>query len=291
MTGAGVRHGAGVPRRVGDSDSRLRHVRARRPSWPPQEGPVGAFCMGIFTTLLATPCSGPFLGPVFGYTISQPPVVTYLVFGSVGVGMALPYLLIGAFPSLVSWLPKPGEWMDTLKQLLGFVLLATVVYLFSTINPDYFLATLALVFSIWFGCWIIGRAPAWAEAAYKRREWLRRASPRRRSSAAASFALLSPSEVAAAVAALLAGGAGRGAGRRQDGAGRLHRQLVPHLQDEPQAGDQPPRGARAGRAQRRRARCWPTGPTRTTRSSRPSPSSTAAAFRCWRSTRPTRTPR
>jgi cytochrome c biogenesis protein CcdA len=138
-----------------------------------QEGLVGAFCMGVFTTLLATPCAGPFLGPVFGYTISQPPIVTYFVFGAVGLGMALPYLAIGAFPSLVAWLPKPGAWMDTLKQLMGFVLLATVVYLFWTINTDYFLPTLALLFSIWFGCWIIGRVPLWAEAAYRRRAWLK----------------------------------------------------------------------------------------------------------------------
>ncbi len=158
-----------------------------------QEGPFGAFCMGIFTTLLATPCSGPFLGPVFGYTISQPPVVTYLVFGSVGIGMALPYLLVGAFPSLVAWLPKPGAWMDTLKQLLGFVLLATVVYLFSTLSQDFFLPTLALLFAIWFGCWIVGRTPAWAETHVKRKEWLKGVV------AAAvigvtSFVLLSPSE-------------------------------------------------------------------------------------------------
>ncbi len=158
-----------------------------------QEGPVGAFCMGVFTTLLATPCSGPFLGPVFGFTISQPPAVTYLVFASVGVGMALPYLVIGAFPELVSRLPKPGAWMDTLKQLLGFVLLATVVYLFSTISPEYFLPTLALLFSLWFGCWIIGRAPAWAELAYKRTEWIKGVA------AAAilgggSFLMLSPSQ-------------------------------------------------------------------------------------------------
>jgi thiol:disulfide interchange protein len=128
-----------------------------------QEGPVGAFCMGIFTTLLATPCSGPFLGPVFGYTASQPPLVTYLVFGSVGLGMGLPYLLIGLFPSLVSWLPKPGQWMETLKHLLGFVLLGTVVWLFSTIHHDYFLATLTLLFGIWFGCWLIGYIPIYAE--------------------------------------------------------------------------------------------------------------------------------
>jgi thiol:disulfide interchange protein len=137
-----------------------------------EEGPFGAFCMGIFTTLLATPCSGPFLGPVFGFTLSQPAAVTFLVFGSVGVGMGLPYLLIGFFPSLVSWLPKPGAWMETLKHLLGFVLLGTVVYLFSTINEDYFLATLSLLFGIWFACWSIGRVPVYAELDQKVRGWV-----------------------------------------------------------------------------------------------------------------------
>lgn len=136
-----------------------------------QEGPFGAFCMGIFTTLLATPCSGPFLGPVFGYTITQPPSTTYIVFGSVGLGMALPYLLVGAFPQLVSWLPKPGPWMEKLKEGLAFVLLATVVYLFSTIHHDYHLATLALLFSIWFGLWIVGHTPVWADRADRLRGW------------------------------------------------------------------------------------------------------------------------
>jgi len=136
-----------------------------------QEGMFGAFCMGVITTLLAVPCSGPFLGPVLGYTISQPPSVTYLVFASIGLGMAMPYLLIGAFPPLVSWLPKPGAWMDTLKNLMGFALLATVVYLFSTLNHDYFIATLALLVGIWFACWIVGRIPAYAEANVRFRSW------------------------------------------------------------------------------------------------------------------------
>jgi thiol:disulfide interchange protein len=157
-----------------------------------QEGPVGAFCMGIFTTLLATPCSGPLLGPIFGYTIGQPPAVTYMVFGAIGLGMALPYLLVGAFPAIVAWLPKPGEWMDTFKQVIGFVLLGSVVYLFSTLNSDYFLPTLALIFAIWFGCWIIGRTPAWAEPEFKRWAWVRGIA-----AAAvlggASFVLLAPS--------------------------------------------------------------------------------------------------
>ncbi len=136
-----------------------------------QEGPSGAFFKGIFTTLLATPCSGPFLGPVFGYTLSQPPIATYIIFGSVGLGMASPYLVIGAFPALVRWLPKPGEWMETFKQLMGFVLLGTVVYLFSTLNHEYFIPTLAAVIGVWLCCWIIGRVPIYEDTSKQLRQW------------------------------------------------------------------------------------------------------------------------
>jgi len=136
-----------------------------------QEGAAGAFFKGIFTTLLATPCSGPFLGPVFGYTLAQPPLATYLIFASVGVGMASPYVIIGAFPALVRWLPKPGEWMETFKQVMGFVLLGTVVYLFSTISADYFIPTLALVVGVWFACWIIGRVPIYEDTSKQIRQW------------------------------------------------------------------------------------------------------------------------
>jgi len=137
-----------------------------------REGPLGAFMMGVFTTILATPCSGPFLGPTFGYLISQPVHITYTVFASVGLGMALPYLLIGMVPSLVSWLPKPGAWMDTFKQLMAFVLLGTVVWLCSAIPADYFIATLSLLFGIWFACWWVGRTPLTASSAAKMMAWL-----------------------------------------------------------------------------------------------------------------------
>jgi thiol:disulfide interchange protein len=136
------------------------------------EGASGAFFKGIFTTLLATPCSGPFLGPVFGYTLTQPPTVTYLIFFSVGLGMASPYLVIGAFPGLVKWLPKPGAWMETFKQLMGFVLLGTVVYLFSTINSDWFIPTLALVMGVWLACWWIGRVPVYEETSKQVWAWI-----------------------------------------------------------------------------------------------------------------------
>jgi suppressor for copper-sensitivity B len=137
-----------------------------------QEGIAGAFFKGIFTTLLATPCSGPFLGTVFGSLLRQPPQVIYLVFASIGLGMTSPYLVIGAFPRLVRWLPKPGPWMETFKQLMGFVLLGTVVYLFTLVDPDYRIATLALVMGTWFACWLIGRVPVYEPAGKQLTAWV-----------------------------------------------------------------------------------------------------------------------
>jgi thiol:disulfide interchange protein len=108
---------------------------------------------------------------VFAYTLAQPPIVTYILFASVGLGMAAPYLLLGAFPSLVKVLPKPGPWMDTLKQLMGFVLLGTVVYLFATINADWFIPTLALMMATWLACWIIGQVPVYENVGKQLRAW------------------------------------------------------------------------------------------------------------------------
>ncbi len=136
----------------------------------------GAFFKGMFTTLLATPCSGPFLGSAFGWTLSQPPVVTYMVFGSVGLGMASPYLVLGAFPSLISFIPKPGQWMETFKEVLAFVLLGTVVYLFSTITEEYYIATLALIVGVWFACWWVGRLSFTMNPQMRSVHWLGAAS-------------------------------------------------------------------------------------------------------------------
>ncbi|TWT47815.1 protein-disulfide reductase DsbD family protein [Botrimarina hoheduenensis] len=136
-----------------------------------QEGLSGAFFKGIFTTILATPCSGPFLGPVFGFTLGQPPAITLLIFGFVGLGMASPYLLIGLFPSLVAWLPKPGAWMETFKQLMGFVLMGTVVYLFSTVSTDLYLPALTTLVAIALACWWIGRTPITASPVARSTAW------------------------------------------------------------------------------------------------------------------------
>lgn len=136
-----------------------------------KEGFTGAFAKGVITTVLATPCSGPCLGTALGFAFTKPPLVVYLMFACIGLGMACPYLLIGAFPHLLRFLPKPGAWMDTFKQVMGFVLLGTVVYLMSLVKTVYFIPTLALLFGLWAACWWIGRTPLYAEFPKKLRAW------------------------------------------------------------------------------------------------------------------------
>lgn len=128
-----------------------------------QEGASGAFFKGVLATFLGTACSGPLLGPVIGSTLGKHPAVVYLVICSIGVGMALPYLVIGAFPALIRWLPKPGAWMETFKELMAFLLLGAVVFLISTLSPQYIIPTLTLIVGLWFACWWIGKLPITAE--------------------------------------------------------------------------------------------------------------------------------
>jgi len=136
-----------------------------------QEGPAGAFFKGVMSTILATPCSGPFLGTVFGFTVNQSTAVIYLIFTCIALGMASPYLVIGAFPALIRWLPKPGAWMDTFKQLIGFTLMGAVVFLLSTVEASYRLPTLGLLLGLAVACWWIGRVPLYAEAPKRLLGW------------------------------------------------------------------------------------------------------------------------
>ncbi len=136
-----------------------------------KEGAAGAFLKGVLTTILATPCSGPYLGVVFAFAVAQPPPITYLTFAFIGLGMASHYLLIGVFPALIHFLPKAGAWMDTFKQLMGFVLLGTVVWLFRVIDRDYFIPSLAFLFGLWFAFWWIGRTPLYADLRLRLRAW------------------------------------------------------------------------------------------------------------------------
>ncbi|WP_197136918.1 protein-disulfide reductase DsbD family protein [Crateriforma conspicua] len=126
-----------------------------------REGYAGAFSKGIFATILATPCSGPLLGTIFGLSIFLSGPEKFLVMMTVGLGMAVPYLLIGLNPKLVAWLPKPGGWMETFKEFLAFLLLGTVAFFFAGFADDLKLPVFVSLIGVWFGCWIIGRVPNW----------------------------------------------------------------------------------------------------------------------------------
>lgn len=97
------------------------------------KGIGGHFLTGAFATLLATPCSAPFLGTAVGFALSQGPTEIVAVFSALGVGLALPYLLIALFPGVATRLPKPGPWMITLRKILALALIATAVWLLSVL--------------------------------------------------------------------------------------------------------------------------------------------------------------
>lgn len=128
-----------------------------------QNKTLGSFITGMLATLLATPCSGPFLGPIFALTLTQPVFFVYLIFFCIGLGMGLPYIIMAFYPKLLFFLPKPGVWMEIFKQILGFVLLATTIYLLNTITSIYTYPTLILLLLLSFGCWIIGKIPTYSE--------------------------------------------------------------------------------------------------------------------------------
>ncbi|PPR70369.1 MAG: Thiol:disulfide interchange protein DsbD [Alphaproteobacteria bacterium MarineAlpha3_Bin2] len=93
----------------------------------------GHFLQGAFATLLATPCSAPFLGTAIGFALARGGVEISAVFAALGIGLSLPYLTVATFPGLATRLPKPGPWMVTMKRVLGFALAATGVWLLSVL--------------------------------------------------------------------------------------------------------------------------------------------------------------
>lgn len=121
------------------------------------EGYVGAFLKGVLTTLLATPCSGPLLIPAVTWATAQPPALTFLVFFALGLGLAFPFIVIGFRPGLVKWLPKPGEWMETFKQWMGFVLLGGAIFFFGAVKAKYQIPVLTMLLFVAVTCWLYGR--------------------------------------------------------------------------------------------------------------------------------------
>ena len=88
-----------------------------------------SFFTGVLTTLVATPCTAPFMAAAVGAALTQSPLVALSIFAALGVGLSLPYLLLSLAPWLRRALPKPGAWMDTLKQIFAFPMYASAAWL------------------------------------------------------------------------------------------------------------------------------------------------------------------
>ena len=101
----------------------------------------GHFLQGMFATLLATPCSAPFLGTAVAYALGADTLSLFVIFTALAIGMALPWLLVATFPSLVSLLPKPGRWMGSVKTVFAGLLMLTSLWLVTLLSS--FLPTLA----------------------------------------------------------------------------------------------------------------------------------------------------
>ncbi|MCB1230865.1 MAG: thioredoxin family protein [Verrucomicrobiae bacterium] len=121
-------------------------------------GYAGSFWSGALAVILATPCTGPFLGSSLGWALEQPPLVVISFFTMMGLGMAAPYVLLTLFPALTRRLPRPGPWMETFKQIMGFPMLAAAVFLLWILNGQIGDTGLAL----FMGALVLLGLAAWA---------------------------------------------------------------------------------------------------------------------------------
>jgi thiol:disulfide interchange protein DsbD len=114
-----------------------------------KHGPAGAFFNGVLATILATPCTAPFLGAALGFAFTQAAAIIVLMFVVVGLGLASPYVILSWQPAWLKFLPKPGAWMERFKVAMGFPMLATAVWLFSLIPLHYGKR------SLWLGLFLV----------------------------------------------------------------------------------------------------------------------------------------
>jgi suppressor for copper-sensitivity B len=131
---------------------------------------AGNFATGAFATVLATPCSAPFLGTAVGFALAGRTIDIILIFTALGLGMALPFLLIAAAPGLAAMMPKPGNWMNRMKQVLGLALATTAVWLLSVLAAQIGLTAALIVggLMVAIGILLVGRdrgTPIWRRAA------------------------------------------------------------------------------------------------------------------------------
>jgi len=124
-----------------------------------RSGSAGAFFNGVLATVLATPCTAPFLGAALGFAFAQSAGIILLIFSAAAAGLAAPYVVLSWNPRWLKWLPKPGVWMERFKVAMGFPMLATAVWLFSLAPIHYGGKSLWLgIFLVFLGmsAWVYG---------------------------------------------------------------------------------------------------------------------------------------
>ena len=124
-----------------------------------RHGGTGAFMNGVLTTVLATPCTAPFFGAALGFAIAQPTHIIVLIFVTVGLGLALPYLLLSWNPAWLKFLPRPGAWMERFKIAMGFPMLMTALWLLNLTTTFYGDRSWWLAMFLVFGgaaAWVFG---------------------------------------------------------------------------------------------------------------------------------------
>lgn len=134
-------------------------------------GAKGDFFTGVLAVVVASPCTAPLMGPALSFAFKQSPAIALVIFLALGLGLALPFLLIGFVPAFAKWLPKPGAWMETLKQWLAFPLYVTAIWLAWVLGQQrgadamaiWLLGALALTAALWW--WEKER---YADAAWRR---------------------------------------------------------------------------------------------------------------------------
>lgn len=135
-----------------------------------QSGWTGEFFSGVLCVIVASPCTAPFMGAALGYAISQPLPILMTVFLSLGVGLSFPYLVLATFPQAARILPRPGQWMEVVKEIMAFPLFATVIWLL------WILAQSSTPFGMVgvLNCILISSIGLWAYHLKKKKPWVKR---------------------------------------------------------------------------------------------------------------------
>ena len=135
-----------------------------------KKGPAGSFFTGILATIVATPCTAPFMGIAIGFALTQPSIIALCVFLMLGLGLALPFLALSFIPSLHKILPKPGAWMETFKEFLAFPIYLSVVWLVWVLSQQTgsmgVLYALAGIVGITFAIWLAKKKVHWIFIAF-----------------------------------------------------------------------------------------------------------------------------